>query len=865
VSFLDLAGGLRALRGAAAGILLAVACSVPAYDFVHEDAAHCQNAKPDADYGETDVDCGGTECHGCTYGQHCTLPSDCADGQCLVGFCQEPGCMNQVQDGEETGVDCGGSCPRCRDGQPCDAAADCESGVCSSDGRCATASCKDAVRNGDELDIDCGGSSCDGCAIGAPCAVAADCESGLCDAASKTCALNCTTGWGECDGDVSEPCETNLLTSTRNCGACGSKCELKHAESACVGGSCQIDTCVKPWILCNTEESDGCEVNASTDAMNCGGCGKVCPAVHGTPMCVSSTCAIECDDDWGDCDEDPLTGCEASIGDVENCGGCGKSCPSNEGTPFCLDGKCGATICDDGTGDCDGDTECETSLDDDPKNCGRCGHICAAANGTVDCVKGECVLSGCDDGWQNCDADAADHGFANGCESSPLNDAKNCGTCGQRCDLVANGSGTCQAGTCALQCDIGFADCDGRADTGCEANTTNDPAHCGGCKNACDIPHAKAACESSNCVVDDCTGSFDDCTPAEGCETDTSNNIQHCGSCAGTCSKAGATDATCTGGACDPPKCDGAHRSCDGNNANGCETDVTTAARCGSCNNACGSATPNCVLTGSTYACQAKITIGNAVPYPAQQLVNASSLTFNVTPHAGTNRMIVMVVASDSQGGNGITGARPDSVTFGGQAMLVGPSQTGADDEYSPDLFVYYFPLGDATSDGAQVQVNINAATAPAASMIIMQELQLNGVRQSAPITGSASGFVGDPDPDDPSTTTLTLPVATSGSAIYSFISTMWADPGGCTTGTPSSNCPMWSISPSANLTLTETLATASQILGSWNAPTRAFAMLVTATSPSLPAPGTYMPSWTIPNGGAGRLTHIAVAIAPAP
>lgn len=858
MSVFDLAFGRRALRCAIAGILLAFACSVPAYNFVHEDGSHCQNAKPDADYGETDVDCGGVECHGCTYGQHCVSSSDCADGQCLLGFCLEPGCSNQVQDGDETSVDCGGTCSGCRDGQPCLGAADCESSVCGEDQLCATASCKDKVRNGDELDIDCGGSSCDGCGIGAPCKVAADCESGLCDPASKICALNCTTGWDECDGDVTAPCETNLLTSTRNCGACGMKCELPHAEAACVGGTCQIDTCVKPWILCNTEESDGCEVNASNDALNCGGCGLVCPAVHGTPMCVNSACTIDCDDNWGDCDKDPLTGCEASIGDVDNCGACGKKCPATDGTPFCLDGKCGATICNDGTGDCDGDMTCETNLDDDVDNCGRCGHICAAANGSVDCVKGNCVVTDCDTGWENCDTAAEDGGFANGCESNVVSDVKNCGGCGIRCDQVANGSGTCQAGTCALQCDVGFDDCDRRADTGCETNLTSDPAHCGACSNACNIPHAKAACTNSSCVVDECTGSFDDCTPADGCETDTSNNIAHCGSCAGTCSKAGATDATCTGGACDPPKCDASHKSCDGNNDNGCEADVTTAARCGSCTNACGSATPNCVLTGSTYACQAKITVANTIPYPTAQ-VAGNSLSFSATPHAGTNRLILLVLAADSTT-SGLASAKPSSVSFGGQMMTLGASIQGTNDRYGPDLFVYYLPLGDAAGEGTALTVSISA---PSADMLVMQELQLNGVRQSAPITANIGAFVGTPDPNDPATTTLTLPVATSGSMIYSFMAQMWPNLGGCTTGTPASNCPAWSVSPAANLTVTETVAT-TELLVDNTAPARAFGMIVTATSPALPAGGqSYMPTWATPS--AGRLTHIAVAIAPAP
>jgi hypothetical protein len=859
VTFFGLFGGRRALRAAAAGLLVAAACSVPSYHFVKDAIEHCANHAVDPDLGESDVDCGGSECHGCTYGQHCNDSSDCADGQCILGLCQQPGCDNQAQDGDETGVDCGGSCPPCRDGQPCNVDLDCKSKVCGSDGLCSTATCTDGVLNGEETATDCGG-GCDGCGIGKPCGNAADCQSGLCDPNTMVCALNCARGTDECDGNLDVPCETNLLADDKNCGACGQACELAHANSACVGGACQIDTCIDPYIRCDTNDANGCEVNASTDKANCGGCGIVCTDLHGTPKCVNSACVITCDAGFGDCDKDPLTGCEASVSDVDNCGKCGKKCPSNGGTPYCKDGTCGLTVCDAGKGDCDGDQVCEANLDSDNQNCGRCGHVCSAANGTAECQSGVCVVTSCNDGWKNCDASAEDLGVTNGCETNVASDMANCGDCGVRCDMVANGTGTCQSGSCALVCDAGFKDCDGKPQNGCEADTTSDPQHCGGCNNPCDIPNARAACQNSACVIDQCLTNFADCTAADGCETDTSSSIQHCGSCTGTCSKAGATAATCTGGKCDAPTCDSTHRNCDGNNANGCETDVTTAAACGACGNTCGSATPNCVPSGSTYTCQAKITIANAVPYPTAQNVS-STLTFNATPHAGTNRLILLAIAAESQG-NGLAGARPDSVKWNGTAMTAGPSQVGTNDYWSPDLFIYYLPLGDAAADEAQVSVTIDGSSAPAETAIMMQDLQLNGVRQTTPITASGGGFLGTTTAEapDPSTIPVALSVGTSGSIIYSFISAMWMDGGGCTTGTPSSNCPSWGVTPSTNLTATETWASTPISVSS--TPMRSFGMFVSAPSPNLPATGSYTPSWTIPYSG--RMTHLAVVVAPA-
>ena len=64
-------------------------------------------------------------------------------------------CSNGMLDGDETGVDCGGSCGPCGDGEPCLVPADCQSQVC--DETCQAASCDDQVLNGGELMVDCGG------------------------------------------------------------------------------------------------------------------------------------------------------------------------------------------------------------------------------------------------------------------------------------------------------------------------------------------------------------------------------------------------------------------------------------------------------------------------------------------------------------------------------------------------------------------------------------------------------------------------------------------------------------------------------------------------------------------------------------
>jgi hypothetical protein len=65
------------------------------------------------------------------------------------------------------------------DGNACATATECASSICGGDGICAVPSCTDTVVNGDESDVDCGG-SCGPCALGQGCKATADCIRGSC-------------------------------------------------------------------------------------------------------------------------------------------------------------------------------------------------------------------------------------------------------------------------------------------------------------------------------------------------------------------------------------------------------------------------------------------------------------------------------------------------------------------------------------------------------------------------------------------------------------------------------------------------------------------------------------------------------------
>lgn len=104
-------------------------------------------------------------------------------------------CLNGVQDGTETGVDCGGnSCDVCHDGRGCSMDSDCLSNYCPiSRGYCISLNgrdmcegadpdnpnCADCTQNAAESDVDCGG-DCLPCRAGKGCTNDGECWSGVC-------------------------------------------------------------------------------------------------------------------------------------------------------------------------------------------------------------------------------------------------------------------------------------------------------------------------------------------------------------------------------------------------------------------------------------------------------------------------------------------------------------------------------------------------------------------------------------------------------------------------------------------------------------------------------------------------------------
>ncbi len=139
----------------------------------------------------------------------CVLNQTCPGGV-PCGSCAAPTCLDHKKNGLETDVDCGGgNCPGCADLLGCISNSDCVDGICDStltvatnNGTCAVHTCGDLVQNGDETDVDCGGSCSKKCPVGDGCKVASDC-------APPTAAppVTATSANGVCDTVSSQTCE----------------------------------------------------------------------------------------------------------------------------------------------------------------------------------------------------------------------------------------------------------------------------------------------------------------------------------------------------------------------------------------------------------------------------------------------------------------------------------------------------------------------------------------------------------------------------------------------------------------------------------------------------------------------------------
>lgn len=273
-----------------------------------------------------------------------------------------------------------------------------------------------------------------------------------------------------CDGITDNASLANVSSDPNNCGACGAICPTKpNSSRLCTGGICNY-VCNPGFADCNNNMSDGCEKNLLTDPNNCNGCNLICPpAANSTPICAQGICDLLCTGSFGNCDLQYNNGCETNLNtNLSNCGACGTICsPRANASVACNAGIC-TYVCSANFRNCNNNMNdgCEIDIRNNTANCGNCGLVCTAPNANMTCNSGVCFLLSCSAGFANCNSITSD-----GCETNVSSDVNNCNGCGVVCATRPNTTKSCTNGVCTYVCTAGKFDCNATMTDGCESST----------------------------------------------------------------------------------------------------------------------------------------------------------------------------------------------------------------------------------------------------------------------------------------------------------------------------------------------------------------------------------------------------------
>ena len=110
----------------------------------------------------------------------------------------------------------------------------------------------------------------------------------------------CAPGETRCGGAASPTC-ADLLGDPQNCGACGNVCPrpnlagtIDNGFPVCRRGVCDYE-CKPGKGDCDGDTTNGCETDLRVDPLHCGGCGVRCDTAAGQP-CLNGACLmVACD------------------------------------------------------------------------------------------------------------------------------------------------------------------------------------------------------------------------------------------------------------------------------------------------------------------------------------------------------------------------------------------------------------------------------------------------------------------------------------------------------------------------------------------------------------------------------------------
>ena len=211
---------------------------------------------------------------------------------------------------------------------------------------------------------------CGACGMG--CAAALFCR-------SVGSSYECSDG---CDGltTCGMSCvDTN--TDLTHCGGCNRGCATPGASPVCTGGSCGYSSCLRGWGDCDGDVANGCETRLDVPG-SCGSCFLACvTGAHSTTVCTPAmVCDLVCDPGYADCRGSLADGCETALGTLTDCSFCGDVC---SGGQECIGDVCVDTL----PGRCDEWTEFEPGCTGGGMNCFA---PCSSALRQMFCTMGFC-------------------------------------------------------------------------------------------------------------------------------------------------------------------------------------------------------------------------------------------------------------------------------------------------------------------------------------------------------------------------------------------------------------------------------------------------------------------------------------------
>ncbi|MBL8679675.1 MAG: hypothetical protein JNK05_10945 [Myxococcales bacterium] len=232
---------------------------------------------------EVDTNTNTNHCGAC--GRVCALAnasSTCVAGSCAIGLCATgfSNCDGAASNGCEVNTlsntsHCGGCGRVCA---PANATASCSSGACGiSSCNAGFANCDLIASNGCEANITADPSNCGRC--GTVCGSNAACRLGSC----VSCASPAVSCGSYC---------ANLSTDTNNCRACGYVCPAYPSDTPyCAPQGCTVGAACdgSGRADCDRNPTNGYETDISSSSANCGACGFACP---GSRICCRGACVL---------------------------------------------------------------------------------------------------------------------------------------------------------------------------------------------------------------------------------------------------------------------------------------------------------------------------------------------------------------------------------------------------------------------------------------------------------------------------------------------------------------------------------------------------------------------------------------------